>query len=207
MKNKTVRCETRAHGVTLLHANHNTIVPLKKSYKPTEHGHKVWPMSWLLIDYLEKTRLVSDKRVMDLGCGWGLSGIYCAKAQGAQVTCVDIDAEVEPYVKVMAQANTTTVHYRQLGFDHIQCGLLLNVDVIIASDICFCDSLIDPLRRLIQRAKKSGVQQVVISDPGRWPFEDLCELFAGKKGVELIEWHAEEPVPLNGTILSIQLSF
>ena len=206
MKQNNVQCETRAHGVTLLHGNHKKIIPLKKSYKPTEHGHKVWPMSWLLVDYLEKTRLVSDKRVMDLGCGWGLSGIYCAKEQGAEVTCVDIDAAVEPYVNVMAKANKVTVEYRQLGFDDIQRSILHNVDVIIASDICFCDSLIDPLRRLIQRAKKSGVQQVLISDPGRWPFEDLCELFARKKGVELIEWQAEEPSSVNGMILSIQLS-
>jgi hypothetical protein len=47
---------------------------------------------------------------------------------------------------------------------------------------------------------------VLISDPGRWPFEDLCELLARKKGVECTEWQAEEPSPVSGTILSIQLS-
>jgi predicted nicotinamide N-methyase len=206
MKKNNVQCETRAHGVTLLHGNHKKIVPLKKSYTPTEHGHKVWPTSWLLIDYLEKTRLVSDKRVMDLGCGWGLSGIYCAKEQGAQVICVDIDAAVEPYVNVMAKVNKVQVQYCNLGIEHIPRSLLHNVDVIIASDICFCDSLIDPLRRLIQRAKKACVEHILISDPGRWPFDDLCELFARKKGVELIAWQTEEPSSVNGTILSIQLS-
>lgn len=161
-------------------------------------------MSWLLIDYMEKTRLASDKRVMDLACGWGLSGIYCARAQGACVTCVDIDVAVEPYVKAIAKANKVTVEFEQLGFEHIKRGVLRNVDIIIASDICFCDSLIDPLRRLIQRAKKASVERILISDPGRWPFEDLCELFMGKKGIELIEWQAEEPSPVNGIILSIR---
>ena len=88
--------------------------------------------------------------------------------------------------------------------EHIQRGVLRNVDIIIASDICFCHSLIDPLRRLIQRAKKACVERILISDPGRWPFDDLCDLFIGEKGVELIEWQAQEPSPVNGKILSMQ---
>lgn len=204
MKNTTGEREIRAYGVTLLNGNHRKIIPLKKIYKPTEHGHKVWPMSWLLIDYLKKTRLASDRRVMDLGCGWGLCGIYCARTQGACVTCVDIDVMVEPYVNAIAKANKVTVEYQPLGFEHIQRGVLRNVDIIIASDICFCHSLIDPLRRLIQRAKKACVERILISDPGRWPFDDLCDLFIGEKGVELIEWQAQEPSPVNGKILSMQ---
>lgn len=204
MTKKTLRDETRAHGVTLLHGNHKKIMPLKRRYKPTEHGHKVWPMSWLLIDYLEKTQCVANKRVLDVGCGWGLMGIYCAKEQKAAVTCTDIDDTVGPYVKAMAEANKAEVQYLPLGIDTIRRDFLQTVDVIISADICYSEDLIDSLRRLILRAKKAAVQQVLIADPGRWPFEDLCELFVRKKGVDIIEWHTHQPSDINGKILRVQ---
>jgi predicted nicotinamide N-methyase len=200
----SARLETNAHGVTLLHGNHKKIRPLKKKYKPTGHGHKVWPSSWLLIDYLKKTKLVAGKRVMDLGCGWGLTGIYCAKQHRALVTCVDIDDAVEPYVTVMAETNKVQVQYINRGIDQIHRDLLKEVDVIVASDICFTESLIDPLRRLIHRAQKASVKQILISDPGRGPFRDLCDLFVRKKGVEVIDWHIQKPAKVAGEILSIQ---
>ena len=46
-------------------------------------------------------------------------------------------------------------------------NLLKSIDIVIGSDICFCDLLIDPIRRFINRAKKASVAQVFISDPGR----------------------------------------
>ena len=195
--------ETHAYGVALLHGNHKKILPLKRRYKPTEHGHRVWPMSWLLIDYLEKTQWVANKRVLDVGCGWGLMGIYCAKEQGAVVTCADIDEAVGPYVETMAEANTTEVRYLPLGIDMLQRDFLQTVDVIISADICYSEDLIDSLRRLILRAKKAAVQHVLIADPGRWPFEDLCRLFARKKGVEIIEWRTHAPSDISGKILHI----
>jgi hypothetical protein len=48
------------------------------------------------------------------------------------------------------------------------------------------------------------VQQILISDPGRWPFDDLVDLYLGKKGVELIEWQTNKPFNLFGKILKIE---
>ncbi|MFC1863365.1 methyltransferase [Thermodesulfobacteriota bacterium] len=200
-----MKSETTAYGLTLLQGNHKKILELKKKYKPTDHGHKVWPNSWLMIGYLEKTRTVSGKRVIDLGCGWGLNGIYCAKKQDASVTCVDVDKDVKPFVNLMAEINQVEIRFVNLGIDQVKRSLLKNVDIIIASDICFCDSLIDPIRRLIQRAKKAEVKQFLISDPGRWPFEDLCDMLLGKKGVELILWEVQRPAKIEGKILRVDL--
>ncbi len=203
MKHNHVKSVTEAHGVKLLHGNHKEILKLKKKFKPTDHGHKVWPTSWLLIDYLNKSKIISGKRVMDLGCGWGLTGIYCAKNHNSQVTSVDVDSLVEPYVRLMAETNEIEIDFLNLGINRIKRPHLKGIDVIVASDICFCDTLIDPLRRLIHRAKSAGVQRVLISDPGRWPFDDLCDLFIGKKSIELIDWRTQEPVEADGKILSI----
>ena len=205
MRQNRVKFETRAHGITLLHGNHRELLKLKKEFKPTDHGHKVWPTSWLLIDYLNKSNIASGKRVMDLGCGWGLTGIYCAKSHNSRVTCVDVDRDVEPYVRLMAKTNGIKIDFLNLGIDQVKRPHLKGFDVIAASDICFCDTLIDPLRRLIHRAKNAGVQRILISDPGRWPFDDLCDLFVGKRSVELLEWRTQEPIEADGKILGIVL--
>lgn len=91
-----------------------------------------------------------------------------------------------------------------MEFDSIRRNILIDYDVIIGSDICFCDTLIDPLRRLIQRAKNAGVSQIIISDPGRWPFDDLSELYTKKRGAESINWEISKPIKASGRILNIR---
>jgi predicted nicotinamide N-methyase len=194
------------YGIKILLGNHKAVRRLKQSVRPLEHGHKIWTSSWLLIDYLKKSKTVSGARVLDLGCGWGLAGIYCAKKLKADVVWADIDSAVHPYLCLMAETNKVTANFLNLGIEQVGRGLLQQVDVIIASDICFCDTLIDPLRRLINRAKAACVKQVLISDPGRWPFDDLAELLAHKKGVELLEWETHRPRDMTGKILKINLS-
>ena len=197
------KCEIKSHGVKLLLSNHKSIRKLKKEYTPSNHGYKVWPSTWLLIDYLKNSSLISGQRILDIGCGWGLSGIYCAKNLNAIVTCVDGDEEVYPYLKLMAEINKAKINLLSMEIDKIKHNLLKSIDIVIGSDICFCDTLIDPIRRFIHRAKKASVAQVFISDPGRWPFDDLADLFIKKRGTELIEWKTNSPVNVQGRILKL----
>ncbi len=197
------KCEIKSHGVKLLLSNHKSIRKLKREYTPSNHGYKVWPSTWLLIDYLKNSSLISGQRILDIGCGWGLSGIYCAKNLNAIVTCVDGDEEVYPYLKLMAETNKAKINLLSMEIDKIKRNLLKSIDIVIGSDICFCDTLIDPIRRFIHRAKKASVAQVFISDPGRWPFDDLADLFIKKRGTELIEWKTNSPVNVQGRILKL----
>ena len=119
-----MKFKTSAHGITFLHGNHKKILELNKKFRPTDHGHKVWSSAWLLIDYLEKTRLALRKRVIDLGCGWGLNGIYCAKKQDSSVTCVDVDKEVKPYIDLMAKINSVNISFINRGVDQVRHNLL-----------------------------------------------------------------------------------
>jgi len=148
--------------------------------------------------------MVAGKRVLDLGCGWGLAGIYCAMQPDTVVMCCDVDEEVYPYLHLMAESNKVKVDFRHLAIDQIRRDTLRQIDFLIAADICFCDSLIDPIRRLIGRAKKAGVGEILIADPGRWPFDDLAALFENKKGAETLLWQARQPVPIIGKILRIR---
>ncbi len=199
------RSEIRSHGVRLLLPNHKSVRELKKEHVPSNHGHKVWPTSWLVIDYLKNAPIKGRKRVLDLACGWGLSGIFCAKAFNSKVTWIDGDDEVYPYLNLLAEKNKVTGTFMHRDIDDVGRNILKNTDIVIASDICFSDELIDTLRRFINRAKKAAVSRIYISDPGRWTFDDLAEMYENKKGAELIDWKVTKPVEIEGKIL--ELSF
>lgn len=200
---KTHNDHIDAHGLKLLRGNHREILQLKRHFKPSNHGSKVWDSSWLLIDYIRQSGATDNMRVLELGCGWGLTGIYCAKKQGATVTCTDPDEDVRPYLKLIARTNNAVVRFLGLGIDQIKRNVLKEIDIIIGSDICFCDSMIDPLRRLINRAKTASVKKIFICDPGRWPFEDLAALLEGKPGTALMAWETRQPKNIKGEILKI----
>ena len=204
MKPRTeIKDEIISHGVRLLLPNHKDIRKLRKEPSPTEHGHKVWPTTWMLIDYLKNNKVVEGKRVLDMACGWGLPGIFCAKVCGSKVTWVDGDEKVYPFLKSLADKNSVEPNFIHMDFNRVGQNLLKDIDIVIASDVCFCDTLIDPIRRFSNRAKKAKVQEIYISDPGRWPFEDLAELFIKKKCAELLDWEVTKPVKSHGKILKL----
>ena len=64
----------------------------RQGVSPSMHGNKLWKSSLLLIDYLDTHRPAHCARVIDVGCGWGIAGIWCAAALGSDVTSVDAHA-------------------------------------------------------------------------------------------------------------------
>ncbi|NIR16386.1 MAG: methyltransferase, partial [Desulfobacterales bacterium] len=77
--------EIRAFGLRVLLSHHPEVRKLKRDNIPSHHGNKFWTSSWLLMDYFKRRGLPKRSHVMDVGCGWGLAGIYCAKNHGAVV--------------------------------------------------------------------------------------------------------------------------
>ena len=204
MKTQTkIKDEITSHGVRLLLPNHKDIRKLRKEPAPTDHGHKVWPTTWMLIDYLKRNKVAESKKVLDMACGWGLPGIFCAKVCDSRVTWIDGDEKVYPFLKTLADRNRIKPNFIKVDINRVGQKILKDIDIIIASDICFCDTLIDPIRRFINRAKKAKVKEIYISDPGRWPFEDLTELFVNKRCAELLDWKVAKPVTSEGKILKI----
>ena len=155
------------------------------------------------MDYLHRRGLPKDVRVMEVGCGWGLLGIYCAKKYGVKVTSVDVDPEVIPYLKLHARINEVDIATVRKDFDGLRTKHLQKIDVLIGADICFWDTLVKPLKNLILRALRAKVKQVLISDPGRPPFEEVAEYFISKKGGEILDWTAQRPRRSEGRILKI----
>jgi predicted nicotinamide N-methyase len=130
---------------------------------------------------------------MEVGCGWGLAGIYCAKKHGAIVTGVDKDPDVFPYLRLHADINREEITTLKADLRKIKKKDLKQMDVLIGADICFWDNMVDPLRKLIQKALKNGVRQVLISDPGRPTFEKIVDFFS-KRGIgEVYDWDTRRP--------------
>jgi predicted nicotinamide N-methyase len=141
---------------------------------------------------------------MEVGCGWGLAGIYCALKHRARVTGVDIDPDVFPFFELHAEINGVDVNARYQSFGGLTQAHLKGIDVILGADICFWDNMVLPLKRLLGRALRANVKLILIADPGREPFETLGE-YAAKKGYgEVKDWTARRPRKIRGRILIIQ---
>ncbi|MBL4679653.1 MAG: methyltransferase domain-containing protein [Pseudomonadales bacterium] len=192
-----------AYGVKILNSRHKDIQSLKRAGNIAEmHGNKFWNSSFLIMDYLKKHPLKKKVRILEIGCGWGLLGIYCAKQFDARVTGVDIDKNVLAYMDLHAKINKVDVVTSQCSFEQLTTKNLQVFDIIVGADICYWDEMTKLLLNLIARAKKAGVKQIIIADPCRQPFTDLAELCKKKyKNVSVEEKFLKRPVPASGEIL------
>lgn len=192
-KKGTKPTERHAFGLTVLKAAHPRLRALKKDHEPDIHGHKFWASSYLIMDYLSQQGLPHEARVMEVGCGWGLAGIYAARCHGARVTGVDADPKVFPYLHLHAEINEVTVRTRTARFEDLKKKQLAGHDLVMGADICFWDSMVDPLYKVISKAIKAGVQQVIVADPGRPPFDEVCQRCEEELDAEVKEWRVEDP--------------
>jgi len=90
-----------------------------------------------------------------------------------------------------------------LGFEDLTREHLKGMKILIGADICFWDSMVDPICSLISRAMNEGVSMVILADPGRPPFSRLGEFFDKDRGGEMLKWSTLHPHPIEGRILRI----
>lgn len=198
------RTTRRAFGIDLMLASHPEVRRLRRELGDfSTHGNKVWRSSLLLMDYLKKHPIKARSRVMEVGAGWGPASIFVAKRFRAQVTAVDLDPVVFPFLEAQAALNGVQVSTLKSRFEKITGRQLQDFDALMGSDICFWDNMVDPLYRLIVRARKAGVRDIWIADPGRTPFLALAERCEQKLGATL-DWRAiSKPVRATGCLLHI----
>lgn len=195
----------QAYGIFLFENDHPTIKELEEIYVPSVHGHKTWDSSFLIMDYLlHKHLLETKKKVMELGCGWGPAAIFCAENAQAKVTGVDIDEEVFPFLEAQAEINRVKVKPLKKSFEKLKKSDLSKFDLVLGADICFWDQFTDIHFKLIKRALKAGVQDVVFADPGREPFYELAEKCQKHFNTEYLDWYSTEPERFEGYILHIK---
>ena len=140
---------------------------LRGGSRPTEFGHRVWETTLTVMRHLDRCRY---DRVLEIGCGWGLLGVHLAR-RGANVTCSDVDPRLEAVVTAHAALNGVEVEFLAAGFADLD-AFRLRRDLIVGVEICYSDAVVADLLGLLGRV--APPTEVLIADPGRPDFEELC---------------------------------
>jgi predicted nicotinamide N-methyase len=196
--------ERKFRGVTLPTAGHKVIRRVKREgHEPSIHGTKLWRSSFLIMDYLHKHPPEAANSVLDAGCGWGITGIWCAKKLGASVVSLDADPAVFPYLNAVAKLNKVSTTPLVRRFEALKKPQLADFDLLVAADVCFWDDLVKPVGKLIDRAVDAGVGQIVIADPERPTFHEMAEKAVNRHGGDLIHWSLKGKLKATGALLVI----
>ena len=95
----------------------------------------VWPVGRLLAEAMDKAD-IGGKRILELGCGIGLSSLVLQR-RGADVVASDIHPLAEPFLAYNSALNELPlVHFRQLDWVE-PLPSLGKFDMIIASDVLY----------------------------------------------------------------------
>jgi predicted nicotinamide N-methyase len=204
MSKRKASTQRRFRGTIMPTASHPDIRKVKREGNyPSIHGNKLWKSSCLIIDYLKQNPPEHADSVIDVGCGWGASGIWCAKKLGSDVTSMDADPDVFPFLEVAADLNDVATTVLVSRFEKLSKRQLSKFDLLIAADICFWDELVDPVYKMVNRAVKAGVKQIVIADPERPTFHEMAARCVEKHCAEVIEWETRSPIKAHGALLVI----
>lgn len=193
-----------AFGLQILKNSHPDIRRLKREGGDASlHGNKFWKSTFLLMDYLSECPPDKGCRILELGCGWGLGGIFCAKEFDAHVIALDADDSVFPYLEHHAALNGVEIDTIQMRFEEVTVEHLTQFDMIIGADICFWDSLVGPIQDLIDRAMEAGVERVLLTDPGRPTFRSVADHFHKTLDAVYSDWDVPEPHNAWGLVLDV----
>ncbi|MEH6551802.1 MAG: methyltransferase domain-containing protein [Pseudomonadales bacterium] len=203
----TAKTLISAYGIDALTSQHPGVRKLKRqSADPTLHGNKVWGSSWVLMDYFTSYPIAKKSRVMDIGCGWGLTGAFLAKTYEAQVLASDADAAVAPYLDLHCDINGVEIAFEEKKYQQITVANFTGVHTVVGADICFWEELTQVLFNMIRRALRAGVKQILIADPGRPPFWELAEICHEQLDAEIISHRIRLPKPSTKHIIVIKNS-
>lgn len=195
------------YGITVRKNAHSDIRRIKKQGGQTAiHGNKFWLSSTVMMDYLQQYPPKKGASLLEVGCGWGISGIFCAKHYQSEVTALDADSAVFDYLHYHAQLNGVAVQTVKNRFEKITTKDLSPFHTLIGSDICFWDEMSEILFKLVKRAAKAGVKRIILTDPGRPPFTecaDLCKDLFEDAAYEW--WSVPHPYNTSGLVLDITL--
>lgn len=127
-----------------------------------------WAFAWAggqaLARYiLDNADLTSGKRVVDLGCGSGLTAIAAKRAGASDVLAADIDELALVAARLNADANDVTIATTS---DDLLAAAPGPSDVVLVGDLFYERQLADRVSSYIEAAAKAGAV-VLIGDPQR----------------------------------------
>lgn len=166
------------HGVDYCGSRHPILKQLHEDIPPTFFGSQLWRSSFMVMEYLLEHPPAPDTRVIEVGCGWGLLGIFCAKTFDCDVLLTDKEERVFPYAHAHLELNGVEAETAVLDFRDFKPSHFENRSLMLGSDICFWPEHVGIIKKLIGQAMAAGVKTIILADPGRYPFMQVvrhCE--------------------------------
>ena len=200
---ETTQHSRHAFGMTILKNSHPDIRKLKRlTGNASIHGNKFWKSTFLMMDYLSVFPPHTGAKVLEVGCGWGLAGIYLAKHFQCELTSLDADRSVFPYLKLHAKLNQVSLETWCARYENIRKRDLAEFDLVIGADVCFWDEMTKPLYNLIRRSHQVGTR-IVMTDPGRSPFREMSSLCVDNFECAYENWSVPHPHNSSGLVLDV----
>ena len=164
----------------------------------------VWPSSLVLANHMLDYD-IAGKRILEVGCGIGLSSILLNK-RNADITATDYHPKVEHFLNRNAKLNNgKAIAFERVDWADENCDLGL-FDLIIGSDILYEPNHAELLAGLIGRVAKPK-SKVLISCPGRGHknnFSRHMEKLGYLLTEQRVPFTAGEKAPFKGRLLSYQ---
>ncbi len=163
---------------------------------------QVWPSGRVLAEAM-CTHEIAGKRVLELGCGLGLSSLVLQK-RGMDVVASDHHPLAESFLRRNAEQNQLRrVAYRDLRWE-VPDPTLGSFDLIIGSDVLYERGHSDMLTALIARHARPDAE-ILITDPGRGNSAAFTRSLAGL-GYDVVEkrsrFDENDVLPFRGRLLS-----
>lgn len=165
-------------------------------------GDVVWPASVALARMLAHVpSFTAGKRVLELGCGLGASGLAAASAGASSVVLTDRDAELLALATQAAAANGVSgaVSTAILDWAADEAAITSTLgaepfDVIIGSDILYDEGAVQLLAALLAKLMLPGhtsLQRCLVADPSQRLHRESFAAACGKHGLVV----SDDPLP------------
>lgn len=168
-----------------LHVNEQTVFVFESPVS-LGIGGKVWDSTYVLLEYLKSPNtskeFIRNKKLLELGCGTGLLGLGLSELYPLSYILTDLD-EVIPLVDANIQLNLLLQKQHRNQFESQYVArklpwgeldaiddLMLQCDVIVASDVVYDPSIYEPLIQTIMYLLENGNdKQFILAHRHRHP--------------------------------------
>jgi predicted nicotinamide N-methyase len=154
---------------------------------------ELWTSALVLAEQCLVSPAIGGKRVLDLGCGLGLTGIAAA-AQGAEVLFTDYEEDALAFAEWNARTNLTADAFERSSFriaDWRTPGQYGSFDVVLGADIVYERRNFEPLLACLD-ATISDAGEAWLAEPDRSMGYDFLTLARERGWVATTQMHMKE---------------
>ena len=170
-------------------------------------GDVIWPSAYHLARLIANCpSFVSDRRVLDLGCGLGLTSLASILGRPTSLTLSDIDESVLDWAmksctEELDNNPTNNIPLQRLAMDWSNSSTWMvekgTFDVVLASDVLYDEDAADHVATLVSHALLSRdddntLKRALVVDPSNRPNREAFVTNLAKHGL------LAEPVPFPG---------